>query len=95
MHMLIISASYLYRMCRVLEGFSKSSGDFLMYALSNKHNPYLIGKKLSKINILASNFFTQMFSVSNNCVSKVSDVSAKAVVQVDFPTAYLFINKMH
>ena len=47
--------------------------DFLTYALSkHKHKPYLIGKNglvhkatiLSKINILASNFFTQMFNVS-------------------------------
>ena len=76
--------------------------DFLMYALSmHKHNPYLVGKMatfkaiiLSKINILASNFFTQMFNVSILC--KYQIVSAKAMVQADFPHMhYLFINKMH
>ena len=42
---------------------------------------------LSKINILASNLFTQMFNVSILCmqIAKYQIVSAKAVVQVDFP----------
>ena len=63
--------------------------DFLVYALSKQeHNSYLIGKNalvhkaiiLSKNNILASNFFTQMFNVSILC--KYQIVLAKSVVQV-------------
>ena len=66
--------------------------DFLMYALSkNKHNLYLIGNRniwlssqsyhFVKINILASNFVTQMFNVYI-VYAKYQIVSAKAVVHV-------------
>ena len=69
-----------------------------MYAQSkHKHNTYSIVKNgyvhkaiiLSKINILASNVFTQMFNVLY-CVSKVS-----AVVQVNFPAYALPIHKQN
>ena len=67
----------LYCICKIAEASVKAQEhvDFLMYALSkHKHNPYLKGNRkkwlssqaiiLSKISILASNFFTQMFNVS-------------------------------
>ena len=77
--------------------------DFLMYALSkHKHNLYLIGnrkkiaKHLSKINILAANFFTQMFNVSILCKQSIRLFQQKLWYKMISPHMhYLCINKMH
>ena len=74
-----------------------------MYALSKqKHNSYLKGNRkkwlssqsyiLSKINILASNFITQMFNVS--LLGKQS-IRFKAVVQIDFSAYALSMHKQN
>ena len=76
MYMLIISVLYVQSIRKL------QLVNFLMYALSkHKRNPYLIGNRkkngsvhkaiiLSKNNILALYFFTQMFNVSIDCFSK-------------------------
>ena len=50
---------------------------------------------LSKINIIASNFFTQMFNVSILCKQNIKFVSTKVVVQVDFPAYALSMHKQN
>ena len=79
--------------------------NFLMYALpKHKHNPYLRGKNgqvhkaiiLSKINILTSTFFTQMFNVSILCKQSIRLFQQKLWYKLISPHMhYLFINKMH
>ena len=81
--------------------------DFLMYALSkHKHNPYLIGnrKKMAKftklsfcqnVNILASNLFTQMFSMSILCKQSIRLFQQKLWYKlISLHMRYLCINKM-
>ena len=74
--------------------------NFLMYALSkHKHNPYLKGNRkmakftMSKINILASNFFTRMFSVSILCKQSIRLFQQR--LQVDFPAYALSLYKQN
>ena len=77
--------------------------DFFMYALpKHKHNLYLIGKNgrsqpyhFVKINILASNFFTQMFNVSILCKQSLRLFQQKLCSNLISPHMhYLCINKM-
>ena len=77
--------------------------DFLMYAMSkHKHNPYFNRGKMAKITKLSFCqkliFWHQTFSHKcSMCLyyAKYKTVSAKAVVQVDFPAYALSIHKQY
>ena len=80
---------------------------FLMYPLSkHRHNPYLIGNRkkwlssqsyhLSKINILASKFLTQMFNVSILYKQSIRLFHQKLWYKLISPHMhYVCINKTH
>ena len=99
----IVCAKYQKASIKALEQVG-----FLMYALSNhKHNPYLIENRkkwlssqsyhfCKKINILASNFFKQMFNVSILCKQSIRLFQQKLWYKLISPHMhYQCINKMH
>ena len=100
--------AHAHYICLVCAKYQKASVkalvqvDFLMYALSkHTHNPYSIGNRkkwliiLSKINILASNFFT-MFNVSILCKQSIRLLQQKLWYKlIPLHMHYLCINKMH
>ena len=97
--------AYAHYICIVCAKYQTASvkalvqADFLMYALSkHKHNPYLIVKmaicKFTKLSfcqklICWHQTYSHKCSMRLYCVSKYQIVSAKAVVQVDFPARWI------